>query len=91
MIKNGNHEFKISATLANEDKYCISLSPTFVIFECNGRRVEERIERDNGSHAVTVPNLMPNTDYACTAFVRNSEGISAVSEAASFKTLEDCE
>lgn len=91
MIKNGNHEFKISTTLSHEDKYCISLSPTFVIFECNGKRVEEKIEGDKASHAAVIPNLTPNTDYKCTAFVRNSEGISAVSEAGLFKTLEDCE
>lgn len=77
--------------MSQVDRHCISLSPTFVIFECNGKRVEEKIDGESQNHAVVVPKLKPNTDYKCTAFVRNFEGISAISEAAEFKTLEDCE
>ena len=89
MVKNGSHQFKISSSISTIDKYCTSLSPTLIIFECNGKRVEEKIESEEEEHFVVIKNLNSNTDYECSAFLRNFEGISEVSEAAIFKTLEE--
>lgn len=69
------------------------MSPTFIVFECNGKVGRQQIEGSELNYVVaktSIDELQPNTQYNCTAFLTNEKGSSPKSEMAMITTLQEC-
>jgi hypothetical protein len=66
------------------------MTPTVLEIECNGNLVHRDINDSLAGYDLSVSGLHPNTEYECTALLRNDKGSSPKSEIAVLRTLEDC-
>lgn len=66
------------------------MTSTILEIECNGNLVQREINDSLVNNEIVISGLDPNTEYECTALLRNDKGSSPKSEIALLKTLEDC-